>query len=307
MRINIISLVALAATASALLVTSPQIGEKIDPEMPLTIKWQTVATDPDTFTIQLVNQNVYPPTTEVVVEDVDSSKGSYTVKAKTFTGVDDGKGYQINFISPTSGILAQSQQFGVTEPGAIASSSGKETSTALETSSALESSSALETSSLSLMSSTASATDLTSTPSATASSLSSTATHSSSVRFFLHYIHYPNYFLHYRFYITYIRISLDSKHNSFHIPFYPIHYPCIVRFGNGFVLDHVNRNPFNLYFHHSPYLIRNLLCYGVGIYHECCGSPHATCWKSAFGLACFGSLNPRPLSLWQPVSWRSWD
>ncbi|KAJ5189360.1 Cell wall beta-glucan synthesis [Penicillium cf. griseofulvum] len=169
MRINVISLVALATTASALLVTSPRIGEKIDPDMPLTIKWQTVATDPETFTIELVNQNIYPPTTEVVVEDVDSSRGSYTVKAKTFTDVDDGKGYQINFISPTSGILAQSQQFGVTEPGEIASSSGKETSTALETSSLS-----------SLMSSTASASDHTSTPSSTASSyLSSTATHSS--------------------------------------------------------------------------------------------------------------------------------
>lgn len=47
-------------------------------------------TDPDTFTIELVNQNVYPPTTEVVATDVDSSKGSYTVKGKTFNGVDQG-------------------------------------------------------------------------------------------------------------------------------------------------------------------------------------------------------------------------
>ncbi|KAJ5164285.1 uncharacterized protein N7500_006115 [Penicillium coprophilum] len=168
MRVNFISFVALATTATALLVTSPRIGEKIDPDMPLTIKWQTVATDPDTFTIELVNQNVYPPTTEVVVEDIDSSKGSYTVKAKSFTGVDDGKGYQINFVSPTSGILAQSQQFRVTEPGALASSSGKETSTALETSSAS-----------SLMSSTASTSDLTSTPSSNASSYLSSTAHSS--------------------------------------------------------------------------------------------------------------------------------
>ncbi|KAJ5835719.1 Cell wall beta-glucan synthesis [Penicillium robsamsonii] len=167
MRVNIISFVALATTATALLVTYPRIGEKIDPDMPLTIKWQAVATDPDTFSIELVNQNVYPPTTEVVVEDIDSSKGSYTVKAKTFTGVDDGKGYQINFISPTSGILAQSQQFRVTEPGAIASSSGKETSTALETSSA------------SLMSSTASTSDITSIPLSTASSYLSSTAHSS--------------------------------------------------------------------------------------------------------------------------------
>ncbi|EKV16353.1 GPI-anchored membrane protein [Penicillium digitatum PHI26] len=97
MRIHVISLVVLAAAAAGLTVTSPRMGEKIDPDMPLTIKWQAVTTDPETFSIELVNQNVYPPTTTVVAEDIDTSKGSYTVKAKTFTDVDDGKGYQINF------------------------------------------------------------------------------------------------------------------------------------------------------------------------------------------------------------------
>ncbi|KAJ5603861.1 hypothetical protein N7537_006817 [Penicillium hordei] len=171
MRVNILSLVALATTVAGLTVTSPRIGEKIDPDLPLTIKWQVVTTDPETFSIELVNQNVYPPTTTIVADDIDSSKGSYTVKAKTFTDIDNGKGYQINFLSPESGILAQSQQFRVTEPGEIASSasassSGKETSTALETSSLI---------------SAASTSDITSAlSSSTASSyLSSTATHSS--------------------------------------------------------------------------------------------------------------------------------
>ena len=50
-----------------------------------------IRTDPETFNIELVNQSVYPPTTEVVAENVDSSSGSYTVKAKTFTDV--GMGY----------------------------------------------------------------------------------------------------------------------------------------------------------------------------------------------------------------------
>ncbi|QQK42508.1 Cell wall beta-glucan synthesis [Penicillium digitatum] len=192
MRIHVISLVVLAAAAAGLTVTSPRMGEKIDPDMPLTIKWQAVTTDPETFSIELVNQNVYPPTTTVVAEDIDTSKGSYTVKAKTFTDVDDGKGYQINFVSPTSGILAQSQQFRVTEPGEIASSassSGKETSTALETSSALISfastsditSSALASSTTSsYLSSTATHSSIRSTSVSTISSTSlSTATHSS--------------------------------------------------------------------------------------------------------------------------------
>ncbi|OQD60277.1 hypothetical protein PENPOL_c025G09208 [Penicillium polonicum] len=90
MRVNIISLVALATTVAGLTVTSPRIGEKIDPDLPLTIKWQAVTTDPETFSIELVNQNVYPPTTTIVADDIDSSKGSYTVKAKTFTDVDNG-------------------------------------------------------------------------------------------------------------------------------------------------------------------------------------------------------------------------
>jgi hypothetical protein len=49
-----------------------------------------IRTDPDTFTIELVNQNVYPSTTEIVAEDVEASKGSYTAKAKSFTDVDVG-------------------------------------------------------------------------------------------------------------------------------------------------------------------------------------------------------------------------
>ncbi|KAJ5776403.1 uncharacterized protein N7511_001414 [Penicillium nucicola] len=150
-----------------LVVTSPRIGEKIDPDRPLTIKWQSVLTDPPTFSIELVNQNVYPPTTEVVAQDVDSSKGSYTVKAKSFTDVDVGKGYQINFLSDSNGILAQSQQFGLTAPGALSSSSsGKESSTASETSSG----------STSMLSSTASTSEITSSTSvsSTASSISST-------------------------------------------------------------------------------------------------------------------------------------
>ncbi|KAJ5418047.1 uncharacterized protein N7487_001597 [Penicillium crustosum] len=257
MRVNIISLVALATTVAGLTVTSPRIGEKIDPDLPLTIKWQAVTTDPTTFSIELVNQNVYPPTTTIVADDIDSSKGSYTVKAKTFTDVDNGKGYQINFLSPENGILAQSQQFRVTEPGEIASSasassSGKETSTALDTSS--------------LISSTASTSDITSalSSSTTSSYLSSTATHSSisasaPTSFYIHpynfllnlfYIYTFNFFFHYNFILDYILLCYPDyfyfhyqvfhtsphlnlphvKHSFFyHIPFYThLHfYPCL--------------------------------------------------------------------------------
>ncbi|KAJ5773217.1 hypothetical protein N7457_008113 [Penicillium paradoxum] len=219
MRMNIVSLAALAATAAGLVVTSPRIGEKIDPDQPLTIKWQVVTTDPDTFNIELVNQNVYPPTTEVVAQDVDSSSGSYTVKAKSFTGVDTGKGYQINFLSPDNGILAQSQQFRVTEPGELASSSGKETSTALETSSISASS---------LLSSTVSTSDLT--------SLFNNNTFNLFFRHSLNYpdhFYFPNYFYSHNhiFYLNYtihILFHLDfHKHYLFYITFHPHLLHCL--------------------------------------------------------------------------------
>lgn len=38
----------------------------------------------------MVNQNVYPPTTEVVAQDVDRDAGSYTVDSKAFPNVDNG-------------------------------------------------------------------------------------------------------------------------------------------------------------------------------------------------------------------------
>ncbi|KAJ5081663.1 hypothetical protein NUU61_009927 [Penicillium alfredii] len=111
------SLMAFAATAAGLLVTSPAKGDKVDVSEPVTIKWQAVNTDPSSFSIYLVNQNVYPNTQELIAANVDSDKGSYKMKA--MENIDKGGGYQINFVSDSdSGILAQSQQFKVTEPQA---------------------------------------------------------------------------------------------------------------------------------------------------------------------------------------------
>ncbi|KAJ5125878.1 hypothetical protein N7448_005190 [Penicillium atrosanguineum] len=119
------SLMAFAVSAAGIVITSPRIGEKIDFSKPVTIKWQRVSTDPTTVDIVLVNEDVYPPVTETVASGVDADMGSYTIKAhKEDVSVSDtGGGYQVNFLSPSGGILAQSQQFKVTVPKIEASTS----------------------------------------------------------------------------------------------------------------------------------------------------------------------------------------
>ncbi|KAJ5984057.1 hypothetical protein N7481_006156 [Penicillium waksmanii] len=114
MRTAIISfLIAFTATAAGLVITSPTVEQNVDNSKSVTVKWHAVETDPDTFSIYLVNQNVYPPTQELVASDVPKNKGSYTINAKSIDGVDTGRGYQVNFVSDTDtqAILAQSSQF----------------------------------------------------------------------------------------------------------------------------------------------------------------------------------------------------
>ncbi|KAF3388813.1 GPI-anchored membrane protein [Penicillium rolfsii] len=119
MRVTILSfLVAFTATTTAILVTYPPKGEKIDWSKPVTIKWDSVETDPDTFDLYLVNQAVNPSVSTLVASNVDTSKGSYTIKANNqdLTPSDTGGGYQIDFKSSNGGgILAQSQQFKVVD------------------------------------------------------------------------------------------------------------------------------------------------------------------------------------------------
>lgn len=54
-------------------------------------------TDPSKFDIVLVNENVYPPTNEIVATGVPSNKGSYTIEAhdRDLTTADNG------YVNPT--------------------------------------------------------------------------------------------------------------------------------------------------------------------------------------------------------------
>ncbi|KAJ5993805.1 hypothetical protein N7451_009529 [Penicillium sp. IBT 35674x] len=179
------SLLAFAATAAGLRIISPAIDEKVPQDDTITVRWETVSTDPPKMDIYLVNQNSYPNTQEVVATGVDTSLGKYVIKAKEVGDVDTGGGYQVNFVSTTGGgILAQSQQFKVTPSKASeASSSGKRTSTAsesLSTSASTHASTSMLSTSISSSTMMGSSTSASHTSSPTASSTASTsATHTS--------------------------------------------------------------------------------------------------------------------------------
>lgn len=130
------------------------------------------STDPQSFDIYLVNNAVYPSLEKKVASDVDTDKGSYTIK--DLSGIANGydlslhhyflsnrhirHGFQINLQSDSShntGILAQSQQFNVSD--------GKQDSSTSTTATLSSSSSSSSSSSVSDISTTGSTTGYSST------------------------------------------------------------------------------------------------------------------------------------------------
>jgi len=132
-------IVALAAAAAALQITSPGDGAQVDLTKSNDVEWTSVNTDPSTFNLVLVNNAVFPTVQISVAQGVQTSAGSYSISG--IKGVSAGNGYQINFVSTTnSGILAQSQQFTVVSSGS-ATSAGSTSSTSTGTSSSTSTSS----------------------------------------------------------------------------------------------------------------------------------------------------------------------
>ncbi|RJE19068.1 extracellular conserved serine-rich protein [Aspergillus sclerotialis] len=115
MRFTVINFIAaFAATAVGLDVTSPAKGQAIDFSKSNEVTWNSVSTDPSHFSIVVVDNTHYPPVSKTVADNVDTSKGSYTITP--MPGLRSGTGYQINLVSKVpqnEGILAQSQQFNV--------------------------------------------------------------------------------------------------------------------------------------------------------------------------------------------------
>ncbi|KZN94000.1 UPF0619 GPI-anchored membrane protein [Penicillium chrysogenum] len=168
---TVLSLLPLALSVGAIKVTEPAKNDEVDVSGSFTVKWSSVSTDASTVDIVLVNNAVYPPVEEKIASGVDTSKGSYT--APGLKDVTDGSGFQINLISTeakNTGILAQSEQFDVTESDK-SSSSATTTGTSSTVSSASSTASAASTSAVS--------TGTTSTAS-TSAGVSSTETEASS-------------------------------------------------------------------------------------------------------------------------------
>ncbi|KAJ6004271.1 hypothetical protein N7499_000340 [Penicillium canescens] len=176
MRLSLaLSVLPLALSVSALKVTEPEQGAMIDTSDSLVVKWTSVDTDETSFNVFLVNNNVYPPVHKKIGSDIKTSEHSYTIDS--LSGVTDAKGYQINLESTSehnTGILAQSNQFNVTES---ASSSSTSTGASSSASSAATSGSATASSTESSSSSSVSTTHTSAgTSTSTKSGSSTTAT-----------------------------------------------------------------------------------------------------------------------------------
>lgn len=104
---SILSLLALAAAASALKVTSPTSSDVWTVGEAQTITWDTVSSDQDTFNIYLSNMASYPSTTILLASDVSSSAGSADIDGSKLT---TGDSFTINFTNgtETEQIYAQS-------------------------------------------------------------------------------------------------------------------------------------------------------------------------------------------------------
>ncbi|KAJ5243919.1 hypothetical protein N7489_004015 [Penicillium chrysogenum] len=137
---TVLALLPLALSVGAIKVTEPAKNDEVDVSGSFTVKWSSVSTDASTVDIVLVNN------AEKIASGVDTSKGSYTVSG--LKDVTDGSGFQINLISTeakNTGILAQSEQFDVTESDK-SSSSATTTGTSSTVSSASSTASAASTS-----------------------------------------------------------------------------------------------------------------------------------------------------------------
>lgn len=143
------ALLSFVATACAYQVLTPGNAAGWTSAGPNTVTWQRVATDPATFTMLLVNQvrtslltspllriplillclsqdqNVLPGGKEVLIATVDGTTGTVTVSPPS-SGFPVGNGFQINFVQDPQDlntILAQSQQFAITQSSTTAGAS----------------------------------------------------------------------------------------------------------------------------------------------------------------------------------------
>ncbi|WQF82678.1 hypothetical protein CDEST_07692 [Colletotrichum destructivum] len=136
-----VAITSLLALAQAIKVTKPAKGDEWDASSSNEITWDTVNTDPKQFEIVVVNQSGFPEVSTTIAK-VNSADGKYELKD---TDLAAGDRYRINFLSTdpqNSGILAQSEQFSLTDDSDDTSSSASASATASASASASASGSA---------------------------------------------------------------------------------------------------------------------------------------------------------------------
>lgn len=111
---SMLPLLALAATAAALQVTSPTKSDVWSTGESQEITWDVVSSDQDSFNIYLSNMASYPSTTILLASDVDSADGSYTIDGSALTA---GDSFTINFTNGTETDQIYAQSVSLHGPG----------------------------------------------------------------------------------------------------------------------------------------------------------------------------------------------
>jgi len=144
MRTTTFTLTALlAALAQAIEITSPAKAssptskpQPVDFASGYTVQWTTVASDPPSAHLFLVNMAGGHSPFSMDLGEVDLSKGSYFIPASALSKIPTDEGYQFNLQSVTkqnTGILAQSGQFVVVEDSADVDEARKTVVTGIKT------------------------------------------------------------------------------------------------------------------------------------------------------------------------------
>lgn len=91
---RVLSLIALAAPlVSAIQFTDPAANATLTKGSTYDLTWSSVDTDPDTFSVFLVNFFNWPPSYQLLAEDLETSAGQANVRVPC--NVDNSWGYQL--------------------------------------------------------------------------------------------------------------------------------------------------------------------------------------------------------------------
>jgi hypothetical protein len=112
--VRLLSLFALAAPlVAAIEFTDPAANATLTKGSNYDLTWSTVDTDPESFSIYLVNFFNWPPSYQLLAENVETGSGAASVRVPC--NVDNSYGYQFNAINGTNVyvIYAQTPRFSI--------------------------------------------------------------------------------------------------------------------------------------------------------------------------------------------------